>query len=148
MAYTLSITQAVKPGLKSPYYNSQKWENGGEIYRWVGVNGFRKLLVWVGWEKLNKKANPVKKNLAALKQLEYNTRLSEFNHLIIFFIVLGFTSWVGISDGFRHLLWLVGLNVILNIYPIGVQRYNRPRLQKAIHRMNGLTTEQKIARDL
>ena len=133
MVGVLYITQTFKLKLESTYYNSKKWEIGGKIYKWFGVQGFRKVLVWVGWEKFRKTVNPVKNSLDALKHLEYSTRQSEFGHLIIFFIVLALTLFVGFYHGFSQSLWLLILNVILNAYPIGVQRFNRPRLQKAIN---------------
>jgi hypothetical protein len=132
MMVVLYINQTFKPKLKSTYYNAKKWEDNGKIYEWFGVHVFRKVLVWVGWEKLHKDANPVKKNLDALEHLEYNTRQSEFGHLIIFFIVLLPTIFVWFYNGFIQSLWLIILNIILNIYPIYVQRYNRPRLQKLL----------------
>jgi len=136
MMAVLSFTQTFRPRLTGAYFQPKSWESEGKVYEWTGLHGFRKLLVWVGWEKLNKAANPVKKNLEALKHLEYNTRQSEFGHLIIFFIVLAVALFVGAHQGFRHSLWLHLLNILLNLYPIAVQRYNRPRLQKAIRRMN------------
>ncbi|WP_369750876.1 hypothetical protein [Pontibacter sp. BAB1700] len=53
-------------------------------------------------------------------------------HLVIFFIVLASAAWVALYYGIKQSLWLMSLNVILNLYPILVQRYNRPRLQRAI----------------
>jgi hypothetical protein len=134
MIGVLYITETYKPRLTSNYYSSKKWEAEGMIYKWFGVNEFRKILVWVGWEKLNKASNPVKKNLDALKQLEYRTRQSEFGHLTIFFIVLIFNIVVVFKYGIRQSLWLFFLNIVLNVYPIGVQRYNRPRLRNIINR--------------
>jgi hypothetical protein len=140
MIGALYITQTFKPKLESTYFNSKKWETDGKVYKWFGIHGFRKVLVWVGWEKLNKASNPVEKNLDALKHLEYSTRQSEFGHLIIFFIVLFLTIFVGFYYGLEQSLWLIILNVILNAYPIGVQRFNRPRLQKAIKKINSFST--------
>ena len=127
-----SIMQTFKPRFTAKYFDSKQWEAGGKVYKWFGVNVFRKLLVWVGWEKLHKAVSPVKKDLGALKQLEYNTRQADFGHLVIFFIVMAFTIWVAYQEGIAQSWWLFSLNVILNVYPIMVQRYNRPRLQKAI----------------
>jgi ABC-type transport system involved in cytochrome bd biosynthesis fused ATPase/permease subunit len=140
MLVVLFFTQTFKLKLESNYYHSKKWENGGKIYKWFGVHGYRKVLVWVGWEKLGKAVNPVKKSLDALKHLEYNTRQSEFGHLIIFFMVLVLTLFVGFYYGFKQSFWLLILNVILNAYPIVVQRFNRPRLLKAIHKIKSLST--------
>ncbi|MEB2781774.1 hypothetical protein U3A58_15355 [Algoriphagus sp. C2-6-M1] len=130
----LYITETFKPSLISTYYNSKKWEAEGRFYKLFWVDEFRKILVWVGWEKLNKASNPVNKNLDTLKQLEYRTRQSEVGHLIIFFIVLIFNFVVVFKYGIIQSLWLLFLNIVLNVYPIGVQRYNRPRLQKIINR--------------
>src|SRR5690606_17917420 len=132
MVGVLYITQTFKPRLASTYYHSKKWEAEGKIYKWLGVDIFMKVLVWIGWEKVHKASNPVKKNLESLRHLEYGTRQSEFGHLIIFFIVLAVTLFVGFYYGLKQSLWLLILNILLNAYPIGVQRYNRPRLRKAI----------------
>lgn len=127
-----SVMQTFKPGLTSSYFDVKGWETDGKVYKWLGVHAFRKLLVWVGWEKLHKAVNPVKKDLQALSKLEYNTRQSEFGHLIILFIVLAFSVGVALHEGIGQSLWLIFLNALLNLYPILVQRYNRPRLQRAI----------------
>lgn len=133
MISVFSMTQTLKPKLTSSYYNAKKWEKEGIIYQFLGVNLFRKMLVWIGWEKLNKKVNPVKKSIDSLLRLEYGTRQSELGHLIIFFIVLAINIFVAIKFGFVRSLWLLILNLILNFYPIIVQRYNRPRLKKVIN---------------
>ncbi|QMU30427.1 glycosyl-4,4'-diaponeurosporenoate acyltransferase CrtO family protein [Adhaeribacter radiodurans] len=138
MTGVLYLTQTFQPPLTSTYYHSKRWEADGKLYEWFGVLGFRKILVWIGWEKLQKTAYPVKKSLTALKHLEYSTRQSEFGHLIIFFIVSFFILFVALKEGIQHSLWLIFLNVIFHVYPIVVQRYNRPRLQKAIHRIQSL----------
>jgi ABC-type transport system involved in cytochrome bd biosynthesis fused ATPase/permease subunit len=130
----LYITETFKPSLISTYYNTKKWEAEGKIYKWFWVDGFRKILVWVGWEKLNKASNPVNKNLDTLLQLEYRTRQSEIGHLNIFVIVLIFNLVVVFKYGVIQSLWLFFLNIVLNVYPIIVQRYNRPRLQNIINR--------------
>ncbi|MET0760380.1 MAG: hypothetical protein ABWZ56_08160 [Flavobacterium sp.] len=133
MMCVFQFTQTLKPEFKSTYYNEKKWEKKGKIYESLGVNVFRKLLVLIGWEKLNKKANPVKKSLDALIHLEYVTKQSELGHIIIFFIVIPFTIFVIVKFGITESLWLLILNIVLNVYPIILQRYNRPRLKKAIN---------------
>lgn len=126
------FTETLNSKFESDYYNEKHWERRGKIYEKLGINLFRKLLVVVGWEKLNKNANPVKNNIEALALLEYRTKQSELGHLIILFIVLGFTIYVAIIFTLTQSLWLLFLNVILNVYPILLQRYNRPRLQRAL----------------
>lgn len=138
MTGVLFSTQTFKPQLTSVYYHPKKWEAEGKIYRRLGVNVFRKILVWVGWEKIHKVSNPVKPSLEALVHLEQGTRQSEFGHLIIFFIVLAISAGVALYAGFGQSLWLIATNIVLNAYPIMVQRYNRPRLQSVIRRIKGI----------
>lgn len=129
MTGVLAYTETFQPKLNQPWFDSRNWETDGKIYKRIGVDVFRKVLKWVGWEKLNKAANPVKKDWESLKKLEYKTRQSEFGHAIIFVIVLIFGIAVAFIYGIRQSFWLLLLNIILNLYPIGVQRYNRPRLR-------------------
>ncbi|MGN8070903.1 hypothetical protein [Mucilaginibacter sp. 22184] len=133
MLCVLAFTQTLKSPLTSSYFNTKAWERGGKIYERFGTNFFRKLLVWIGWEKLVRKSNPIEKNTQALMDLHYQTKKSELDHLIILFIVLGFNVFVAFKFGFSRSLWLLVLNVILNLYPIFLQRYNRPRIERAIN---------------
>lgn len=132
MIAALSFTETLKSPLNATYYQQKRWEQKGKIYEWMGINFFRKLLVWIGWEKLNKKANPVEKSTKALMYLHYRTKQSELGHLIILIIVFGFTLFVAYKFGPVKSISLVVLNVLLNLYPILLQRYNRPRLERAI----------------
>ncbi|MCY7293288.1 MAG: hypothetical protein LH615_14005 [Ferruginibacter sp.] len=133
MMCVFKFTEALKSKFSSTYYNEKKWELRGKIYGFLGINFFRKLLVWIGWERLNKKSNPIEKNTKSLIHLQYRTKQSELGHIIIMVIVLGFNVFVAFKFGIPESLWLLILNVLLNLYPIFLQRYNRPRLDRAIN---------------
>lgn len=124
--------EALKSQLNSSYFDEKAWEQKGKIYELFGVNIFRKLLVIIGWEKLNKKANPVKNNAQDLMNLHHQTKKSELGHLIVLIIVAGFNVYVALKFGIIKSLSLFSLNVILNLYPVILQRYNRPRIERAI----------------
>lgn len=132
MACVLAFTETLKSQATSTYYNQKKWERNGKMYEFLGINFFRKLLVWIGWERLNKKSNPIEKNTKALMHLHYRTKQSELGHFIIMVIVLVFSVLVMFKFGIRESFWLLFLNILLNLYPIFLQRYNRPRLERAI----------------
>lgn len=133
MACVLTFTEALKSEFNSPYFNEKPWEKRGKIYESFGIHFFRKLLVGIGWEKLNKKSKPVEKNAKALTYLHYRTKQDELGHLIIMLIVLGFTVYAAFRFGILQSLWLMTLNILLNVYPVFLQRYNRPRLERAIN---------------
>lgn len=132
MLFVTFFTGALKSPLTSSYFNEKGWERRGKIYEYLGVNFFRKLLVWTGWEKVIRKANPIAKNTKALVNLHDQTKKSELDHLIIFLIVLGFNIFVAFKFGVLKSVWLLVLNVLFNLYPIFLQRYNRPRIERAI----------------
>lgn len=133
MIGALAFTETLRGQLKSSYYNEKGWERRGKIYEKLGINFFRKILVGIGWEKLNKKSNPVEKNTEALMNLHYQTKKAELGHVIILFIVLGFNLFVAFKFGVLKSLWLLVLNILLNLYPIFLQRYNRPRIERVIN---------------
>lgn len=133
MACVLTFTETLKSHLTSPYFNEKAWEQGGKIYKSLGINFYRKLLVGIGWERLNKKSKPVKKKTKTLIHLHYRTKQDELGHIIILIIVLGFNIYVAYKFGVLKSLWLLVLNIILNLFPVFLQRYNRPRIERAIN---------------
>jgi hypothetical protein len=133
MFCVLAFTEALKSPLTSSYYNEKGWEGRGKIYENLGINFFKKLLVLIGWERLNKKSNPVENNIKSLMNLHYQTKKSELGHVMILLIVLGFNVLVAFRFGVLKSLWLLILNILLNLYPIFLQRYNRPRIERAIN---------------
>lgn len=132
MIGVLAFTESLKSPLSAAYYNVKPWERRGKVYERFGINFYRKLLVWTGWEKLNKKNAPVEKSTGALVHLLHQTKKSELGHLIIFAIVSGFTVFVAVKSGVAQSVWLFVLNILLNLYPVLLQRYNRPRIERAI----------------
>ncbi|WP_285009686.1 hypothetical protein [Pedobacter faecalis] len=125
-------SQARQNKLTSTYYEQKAWEQKGRIYEYIGINFYRKLLVWVGWEKLTRKTLPIENNTEALTRLYRQTKISERDHAVIFMIVLGFNVYVALIFGFSKSLSLLILNILLNLYPIFLQRYNRPRIKRAL----------------
>lgn len=109
-----------------------------EIYERVGIKLFKKYLPTgdlaskVIWE-LNCQSNFIAGSSEEdLKNHEKFTRIYEGAHLILFLVM---TAAIGekLSDGYlNYSLFGIGINTIVNAYPILLQRYNRLRLYKAI----------------
>jgi len=123
------------PELKSSYFNSHPIEEQGKVYEYLGVNFFRKLLLISGWERSRKKETPIRRSLILLEYYEYRTRASEFGHTIIAIIIAFITVYVCLAYSFADTKWLIILNIFLNIYPIMVQRHNRPRVRRVIKKL-------------
>ena len=48
--------------------------------------------------------------------------------------VAGVTVYVGWRHSIRDTLWLVPSNILFNVYPVLLQRHNRPRVADLIRR--------------
>ncbi len=132
MMWVSVFIEVQKSTLQWPYFNQHTWERRGKIYIYLGVDAFRKILVLIGWEKLIRKSNPIEKNTQTLINLHHQTKKSELGHLLIFLIVLAVNIYVALRFGALKSVWLFVLNILLNFYPVILQRYNRPRIERAI----------------
>jgi len=59
-------------------------------------------------------------------------RKAESGHVIIFMLMLAFIAYALLSGWFDAAGWMLLFNVIINGYPIMLQRYNRIKLQELI----------------
>lgn len=111
-------------------FGFERWRSG-RCYRWLGVRQFKYWLPWSGdWILRRTGKHPLRqgKRQAMLDAAFQNTVLYELIHLGILFPLLP-----TIIMPFQRGAWTAGLfgvavNVVVNIYPIMVQRYNRARL--------------------
>lgn len=129
--FTLFESQ-FKPKLNSTYFNSQPFEKQGNWYKKLGIEGYRTILTKIGWEKMRQQQTPIKKDLRAFQVYERASRVAEVGHLVIGGIILIITAYVILVYSIKDALWLILFNLFLNIYPILLQRYTRPRLQRMI----------------
>lgn len=124
----------------SSYFDTRSFEKGGSVYKYMGVHLYRKLLVAIGWEKISRKEAKITNTRKALSLVEAKSRSSEAGHAVIFIIVGVVTLLV--ADTIGEAIWLIILNLLLNIYPIMVQRYNRPRYRRLLQKMKEKQTLQ------
>src|SRR5690606_11944709 len=130
MAWYTFINSIYNFPLNSSYFKVRNWEEKTSLYTYLGVRIYKKLLVWTGWENITRKENPIKKDANTLQSLAYNSRSSEFGQSVIAVIVLIIT--IGVSRSLADAKWLLLTNLLLNIYPVMLQRYNRPRYERLI----------------
>lgn len=118
----------------SSYYNLRLFEKEGMVYKYFGLNVFRWFLKTIRWNKsIDVSKGVILKNVDRLEKREKHTREAELAHMLLFihFIVIIMFSLFSKNNVF----WLFLLNIILHIYPVFVQRYNRPRYLKLISKL-------------
>ena len=133
MAWYTYIDSLFKWKYEFSCFDSKSFEKEGALYEYLGVNIYRKLLVWTGWERMRIKENKIRNSRTSLEHAEFKSRSSEAGHSVIFLIVTLIT--VLVPNMFREALWLITLNILLNAYPVFVQRYNRPRYRRLLRKM-------------
>ncbi|MGB6268197.1 MAG: hypothetical protein WBF67_04230 [Olleya sp.] len=130
MAWYAITIPVLKLDYDSQYYNSKSFEKKGRLYVYFGVNLFRDFLKKIGWNKISDKSNGVViKDLDRLKKREKHTREAELAHLLLFihFIIIIFYLLPN-----YNMFWMFLLNIIFHVYPVFLQRFNRPRYLKLI----------------
>jgi hypothetical protein len=127
--FTVIFDFLLKPKLTSAYFNSWPFERGGSLYRWFGVRYYASALRRIGWEKIRRQERPITRDMESIIQFERWTRGAEAVHALAAIAVAGITVWVGFIGSPSDTKWLVLSNVLFNVYPVMLQRYNRPRVE-------------------
>ena len=135
MSWVAIVGQAVPFSFPAGYYQIQSFERTGRIYERLGVHLFKKLVRRGPLAVFNPKLRlPKERTLSALQNLEGEMRNAETAHLFIFLVMLLFTGYALFQGWFATAGWFLLFNLLLNGYPVMLQRYNRIRLQQLIRR--------------
>lgn len=122
------------------YYRIKKFEQDGEIYKKIGVDKFKRILLRSAITRRNEVPfkNYFLNSLSKKGLIEFKnrTKKSERNHVIlgVIFLIYQFRIIIymeGIVDFAFFILFSV-LNIVLNLYPIFLQRYTRSRIERIL----------------
>jgi len=120
--------------LLSKYYSGSKFEKELTFYKRIGVILFKKIVPTGGdfWIKIINKRR--KKKFRVIKNREdaiawtIFTIIVEGLHGLGFLIMNYFIIKVLLNQRWETGMFLIVLNILINIYPIFIQRYNRIRM--------------------
>ena len=121
------------------WFNPKSFESQAAYERW-GVRKF-KLYVPTSGNLVNRLVGkllgtgPVKKSEATLRGIETHTRTLEVIHVAGFAVFAGATVITLASGDIPRAVLGVGFNLLGNVYPIMLQRYNRLRLYRIINKV-------------
>ena len=122
--------------LPDSYFMPRPFENNGRVYRWTGIGGFVWGLRAIGWERMQRAAVPVRKSPRALEAYLEAMRVGESAHLIAAAFTALFSLAVALRFSLSETKWLWAWNLLLNGYPIVIQRHNRPRVIALLRRFS------------
>jgi hypothetical protein len=128
------ILDLLKPTYSSKWFDSFGFEKNGRLYKRVGVQYFRKFLGIIGYLKF---MNPqINRDVKVLMEAEKGTRVGEVVHYLSIVILLLYVPIMIYFNKEAGILYLF-INIILfQLYPIMLQRFNRPRYLRLIRMMD------------
>lgn len=127
------LSQLMEYSLPESWFRMRRKESR-QLYRNLGVVLFRDMLVRSPFRVLNQKIHLTNRSKGAFLELETHMRMAETNHVIAFVLSLIATVFYGQYNDARFIIWLTALNLIGNVYPVFLQRYNRIRMTRILDR--------------
>jgi hypothetical protein len=117
----------------APYFRTRRWEQDGERYLAFGVLRFQAFLkkYRIGIFGLRRADFRVKRDALFFARMERETRASEAAHGVCFLVVGGFALYAAFVGSVAGVVWLLVTGVVCQVYPMLLQRYHRPRWQRA-----------------
>lgn len=116
--------------LPNSYYKVKNSQNLTLIYKILGVEYFKLLLLKFFWGKERNRKKYFNGTKTGITNFDIQTRQSEFGHLAAF-ITIEIVSFMIIIKGYIVIFFITTLiNVIGNFYPIILQRNHRIQIER------------------
>jgi hypothetical protein len=128
LVWVVVLQRLLHLSLGAAYYRPRAWERNGRVYERLGVRVAKYLLTSRVWR------NPAflfrSRGDRMLAALDDTLREAETGHVLAFGAMLFFTVYALAHTWWEIAGWLTCFNVLVNGYPILLQRYNRGRLEE------------------
>jgi hypothetical protein len=126
--------------LVDSYFKSKEFEKSGRIYRALGIEFFKDIVPTYGDYTMrairkHKKNYRLIRHKGELEGFNNITKINESIHLASFLISTPLSLIHLFNGDYPKFAIGAGLNLIINIYPIMLQRYNRARLTPLLERL-------------
>ena len=129
MCWVTLVLRAFPVRFPASYYELRPGERDGRRYERLGVLVAKRLLRRGPLHLLNRKVHfPAVLDGPGLATLDGYMREAETNHVIMFLVVVTAIVHALVQGWWRASVWTLFFNVVINAYPVMLQRYNRGRL--------------------
>ena len=133
MSWMAVMGQVVQFSFAPRYYHAKPFERTGQVYERLGIRLFKKLVRRGPLSIFSPTLRfPKEKTVSALRGLLNEMRKAETGHTLIFVLVLLYVGYVLLKGWLDAVVWVLLFNILINGYPIMLQRYNRIKLQELI----------------
>jgi hypothetical protein len=138
MSWMAVIGQVAHLSFAPNYYHTKSFERTGQVYERFGIRLFKKLVRRGPLSIFSPTLRfPKEKTISALQGLLNEMRKAETSHALIFVLMLSVVGYGLLKGWLDAVVWTLLFNILVNGYPIMLQRYNRIKLQELIHRQDG-----------
>lgn len=102
------------------------------VYRWLGVGLVKRIVATRMWPLINGQEPPPKSKdrQELLNRTEQSTQGAEVCHAATFILASVLTVYYGMIGRVADAAWIFAFNILLNAYPVMLQRANRYRVQQ------------------
>ena len=134
--YIIFLLQKTGLWLYNSYFRIKKIEYSGKIYNTIGMKYFKKIIQKYPLPNVTLKIDLKGKSKSDILNLENRMREAEQIHIFGFLLTLIISIFFALQRDIRFLLWFTVFNIIMNLYPTFLQRYNRNRIRLILDKLN------------
>lgn len=120
----------------SSYYKVTNQKKLKKTCAFLKVEYFRNFLLATFWRNKNQRKKYFDGTLEGISILDFQSKKSEFGHLIPFIIITVICIYFVILGLFKLAIITLLINILGNLYPILLQRHHRMRIQILRKRMH------------
>lgn len=129
MTWLGTVSRVMRPRLPEGYHRLRPFERDGRLYELLGVGLAKRLLRRGPLAAFNPDLHlPTEPTPERLAHLDQRMRDAEASHAILLVLTLGVVVNGAVRGWWSAAGWTLLFDVLMNGYPVMLQRYNRARL--------------------
>jgi hypothetical protein len=131
MTWLGTLSRIVRPTLPESFHELRAFERSGRLYELMGVRVAKTLLRRGPLALFNPDLHlPADRTPGRLAHLDQRMRDAEAAHAILFVVTLSVVGHAVLRGWWVAAAWTLLFDVVLNGYPVALQRYNRVLLRR------------------
>jgi hypothetical protein len=140
MTWLGTVSRLVQPRLPARYHALRRFERGGHLYELLGVRLVKRALRRGPLAVFNPDLHlPAEPTPAGVAHLDQRMRDAEASHFILLVATAGVAVHAAIRGWWAAAGWTLLFDVLVNGYPVMLQRYNRALLSRRFAPANPVT---------
>lgn len=138
MTWLGTLSRVVRPRLPASYHRLRVFEQDGRVYEHIGVRAFKRLLRRGPLAVFNPDLHlPADRSPEHLAVLDQRMRDAEAAHFILLVATLVVVVHAAARGWWTATLLTLAFDLLMNGYPVMLQRYNRALLQRRYGPLDG-----------